>query len=62
MAAMGSGTKANGHLLDDDGHAEGQDDEGNKESDTELGTGSGVGEHAGSVILSEHDEYAGADE
>ncbi len=62
VAAMGSGAEANGHFLHDDGHAEGEGDKGNEETDTELGAGSGVGEHAGAVILPEHDEDAGADE
>src|SRR5208283_618687 len=62
VAAMGRGAEAHGHFLDDDGHAEGEGDEGDEESDTELGAGGGVGEHAGAVILSEHDEDTGADQ
>ena len=62
VAAMGSGAEADGHFLDDDGHAEGEGDEGEEKTDAELGAGSGVGEHAGAVVLSEHDEDAGADE
>jgi len=59
---MGCGAEAHGHFLDDDRHAEGESDEGDKEPDTELGAGSGVREHAGSVVFSEHDKYAGAGE
>ncbi len=35
---------------------------GKKESDAEAGAGGGVGQHAGAVVLAEHDEDAGADE
>ena len=62
VAAMGSGAEADGHFLDDDGHAKGEDDEREEESDAELGAGGGVGEHAGAVIFAEHDEDAGTGE
>ena len=51
VAAMGGGAEADGHFLDDDCHAEGEDDEGEEEADAELGAGGGVGEHAGAVVL-----------
>ena len=62
MAAMGGGAEADGHFLDDDGHAEGEGDEGDEKTDAEFGAGGGVGEHAGPVVFAEHDEDAGADE
>ncbi len=52
VSAMGGGAEADGHFLDDDGHAEREGDEGEEESDAELGAGGGVGEHAGAVVLS----------
>src|SRR5271170_3859694 len=51
VTAMGSGAEADGHFLDDDGHAEGEGDEGDEESDAELGAGGGVGKHAGAVVF-----------
>ena len=62
VSAMGGGAEADGHFLDDDGHAEGEDDEGKEESDAEFGAGGGVGEHAGAVVFAQHDEDAGTDE
>ncbi len=62
MAAVGSGAEADGHFLDDDGHAEGENDERKEESDAEFGAGGGVGNHAGAVIFTEHDQDAGTDE
>jgi hypothetical protein len=59
---MGGGAEADGHFLDYDCHAERQGDEGKKEADAEAGAGGGVGEHAGAVVLSEHNQDAGADE
>ena len=56
---MGGGAEADGHFLDDDGHAKRQGDEGDEEADAELGAGGGVGEHAGAVVLSQHDEDTG---
>jgi type IV secretory pathway TrbL component len=35
---------------------------GRKKADAELGAGGGVGEHAGAVVFTEHDQNAGADE
>src|SRR5579863_2371066 len=62
VAAMGGGAEADGHLLYDDCHAEGESDEGDEEADAEARAGGGVGEHAGAVVFSEHDEDAGADQ
>src|SRR5271163_1003825 len=59
---MGGGAEADGHLLDDDRHAKCQDNKREEEADTEPGTGSGIGKHAGAIILSQHDEDTGADE
>jgi hypothetical protein len=58
---MGGCAQADGHFLDYDGHAEREGDEGEEEADAEPGAGGGVGEHAGAVVLSEHDQDAGAD-
>src|SRR5579872_2402826 len=62
VAAVGGGAEADSHFLNDDCHAEGEDDEGKEEADAEPGTSGGVGEHAGAVVLSEHNEDAGTDE
>src|SRR5208282_822573 len=62
VSAMGGGAKADGHLLDDDCHAERQGDEGDEEADAELGSGGGVGEHAGTVVLPQHDQDTRADQ
>jgi len=59
---MGSGAEADGHFLDDASHDEGEHDEWEKESNAVVRAGGGIGEHAGAVIFSEHDEDAGADQ
>ena len=62
VSAMGGGAEAHGHFLNDAGHDEGEDDEGKEEADAVAGSGGGIGQHAGAVVLSEHDEDAGTDE
>ncbi len=62
VSAMGGGAEADGHFLDDDCHAKGEGDKWEEEAYAELGAGGGVGEHAGAVVLSQHDEDAGADQ
>ena len=59
---MGGGAETHGHLLNDAGHDEGENDEGEEEADAVAGSGGGVGKHAGAIVLAEHDEDAGADE
>ena len=62
VTAMRGGPEADGHFLDNDRHAKREGDERNEESDAELGTGGGIGQHAGAVVFSQHDQDAGADE
>jgi hypothetical protein len=52
VSTMGGSAEANGHLLDRDGHAKGEGDEGKEESDAEFCASGGVGEHAGAIVLS----------
>ncbi len=62
MAAMRGRAQADGHLLYDACHQEGEHDEGQEEADAETGSGRSIREHAGPVIFSEHDQNAGADQ
>src|SRR5260370_38229338 len=59
---MGSGTQAYGHLLNYDRHAKREGNEWNRESDGELGASGSVGEDAGAVVLSQHDEHPWPDQ
>src|SRR5262249_38729858 len=62
VAAMGGGSQADCHLLNDARHQEGQNDKGQEKSDAETCARCGVGEHAGPVVFAEHDKDAGSDE
>src|ERR1017187_4294558 len=62
VTAVRGGTEAHGHFLNDAGHQEGQNDEGQEETDAETSSRGGVRQHAGAVAFSQHDEEAGADE
>ena len=62
MAAMRGGSQAHGHLLYDDGHAKRKNDEGDEESNSKPRARRGVGNHAGAVVLSQHDEDSGPDQ
>src|SRR5690242_4222823 len=61
MTAMRSRAKAHGHLLHNERHEECQNHERNEKSDTVARAGGGIGEHAGAVVFSQHDENARAD-
>ena len=54
--------EAHRHLLHHAGHEEGEHHEGDEETDAKSGACRGIREHAGAVILTEHDKNAGADE
>ena len=62
VTAVRGRAEAHGHFLDDAGHEEGEHDEGEEEADAEAGSGGGVGQHAGAIVFSKHDENAGTDE
>ena len=62
VASMGGGAETHGHFLNYAGHEEGQHDEGQEEADAEAGAGGGIRQHAGAIVLAEHDEDAGTDE
>jgi hypothetical protein len=59
---MGGGAETHGHLLNYDRHAKRESNERKEESDAKLCTRSGIGEHAGPVVLSEHDQNARPDQ
>ena len=62
VSAMGGGAQAHCHLLHNDRHAKREGDEWDEEADAKLGAGRRVGEHAGPVILSQHDQNTGTDQ
>jgi hypothetical protein len=59
---MSCSAEAHGHFLYNNGHDKRKDNERKEESDAELRAGCGIGEHAGSVILTQHDQDARANE
>ena len=56
VSAMRRRAQAHGHLLHYDRHAKRERDKRNEESDAKLCARSSVGEHAGPVVLSQHDQ------
>ncbi len=62
VAAMGRDAKPHRHLLHHVGHDEGEQDERDEEADPVGGAGRRVGDHAGAVILAQHDQNARADQ
>jgi hypothetical protein len=61
VAAMGGGTEADGHFLNDDGHAKSEDYEWKEKADAEFRSRRSVREHAGAVVFAEHDKNSGTD-
>ena len=62
VPAAGDGPQPDGHLLDDVGDDPERDQEWKKDPQSVSGTGLGVGEHPPGVVVSQHDQNAGADQ
>jgi hypothetical protein len=56
---MGCGPQSHRHLLHNNGHAKRERNKRKKKSDAELRAGSRIGEHAGPIVLSQHDQNPG---
>src|SRR5438046_1827723 len=56
VAALGHSPQAHRHLLYHDGHYECQHDKGKEKADAKASASHGVGDHAGTVSFSQHDQ------
>jgi hypothetical protein len=62
MAALSCRPETNRHLLDDDSHREGENNEGKKETDSELRARRGIRQHTRAVVFTQHNQYARSNE
>ena len=62
VAAMGDGTEAHRHFLDDESHNKSENDKGNEKADAEARAVGGIGKHAGRIVFAEEDQNSGANQ
>ncbi len=62
VAAMGDGTEAHRHFLNDESHNKSENDKGNEKADAVARTVGGIGEHAWRIVFAEEDQNSRANQ